>query len=333
MERGKKRGLIYDKRILVTGSSGFFGKNLYPYLEMAYPNADIIYNQGSNFFDLTRPNHVEAMFKSAMVQGPIDMVIHLAAYSGGMFSNMERPASFFYQNLMMVTNMLEACATHKVKRLLIPFGGCSYPSECSSPDGLFKEEDLWNGFPHGNSYGYSMAKKMAVVGGMAYDQQFGLKTITVIPTNPIGPWDNADSKEAHVPMALIGRFLEAKREGYGTVTVYGEPKIERDFISIGDVVSLFPVILEHYKGHGPMNISTGKGTTIGELAEIIARLLNYEGKIHFDKTKASGQKRKVLDNTKLKKFLAENNLGWQPMPLEDVLASTIQWYERRVLGL
>lgn len=328
-ERGKKRGLIYNPRILVTGGNGFFGKNLIPVLEKHYSRGDIVNNQGSNFFDLTRQNHTETMFKAIRQQGYIDCVVHLAAYSGGMFENIEGPASFWYQNTMMVANVIEQCASHKVKKLLIPFGGCSYPDIGKD---IYSEEDLWNGFPHINSFGYSMAKKQAVVGAMAYEKQFGLKTITVIPTNPIGPWDNVSQEQAHVPMALIGRFLEAKKEGYSTVTVFGSGRPERDFLYIGDIVKLFPYLLDLYNSTEPMNISSGVGKSITELAETIAKVVGFDGKIHYDRSKPDGQKRKILSNLKLQKFLSENSIQWEPTPLEEAITITAEWYEKRVLG-
>jgi GDP-L-fucose synthase len=329
-DRQKKRGIPYDRRILVTGATGFFGKNLMPMLHNYYSWADIVDCQGKRFFDLTRPNHVDTMFKSMRLEGYIDSVIHLAAYSGGMFENMERPASFYYQNMMMVLNMIEACASAKVQKLLIPFGACSYPDLLDKD--LFKEEDLWEGFPHINSFGYSMAKKQAVAAGMAYEKQSGLKTITVIPTNPIGPWDNVDPKTSHVPMALIGKFLEAKKEGYGAVTIAGSGKPERDFLYIKDIVYLFPLILDKYKGPGPMNISSGKGTTIAELAETIAKVVGYAGQIIFDTSKPDGQMRKILDNTKVKDFLKSENVPWEPVSLDTAIADTVEWYRKRVLG-
>lgn len=331
-DREKKRGIPYSRRILVTGDTGFFGTNLLPQLEKYYKLADIIKVQGQKFFDLTRPNHVETVFKTIKLEGYVDSVIHLAAYSGGMFENIEYPASFWYQNTMLITNMLEQCATHKVRRLLIPIGGCAYP-DVNGKNGVYSEEDLWEGFPNKNSYGYSMAKKQAVIGGMAYEKQFGLKTIVCIPTNPIGPWDNVDQKKAHVPMALIGRFLEAKREGYSNVTVYGSGKPERDFLFIDDIVKLFPYLLDRYDTSlGPINISSGKGTSIAELAETIAKVVGYEGNIVFDSSKPDGQMIKILDNSRLLSFCKENEIDWEPKGLEETLSITVDWYRKRVLG-
>jgi GDP-L-fucose synthase len=160
-----------------------------------------------------------------------------------------------------------------------------------------------------------------------------LKTVVCIPTNPIGPWDNVDQKKAHVPMALIGRFLEAKREGYSNVTVYGSGKPERDFLFIGDIVKLFPYLLDKYDTSlGPINISSGKGTSIAELAETIANVVGYDGNIIFDTSKPDGQMIKILDNSRLVGFCKENEIEWEPKGLEETLSITVDWYQKRVLG-
>lgn len=331
-ERGKKRGLVEHPRILVLGDTGLFGKNLIPLLEEHYPKAEIIKPHGMKFFDLTRQNHAATLFKESSDKGIIDYVINLAAYSGGMFENMQRPASFWYQNLTIQMNVLEQCAIHKVKKLLVPIGGCSYP-DILDPDegGVLSEEDMWKGLPHENSRGYSAAKRQILVGAWAYHKQFGLHTVVVIPTNPIGPWSNVDQESAHVPMALLGRFMEAKREGYNSVTVYGSGRPVRDFLYIGDQVKLFPYFLNYYNGLGPVNISSGVGTSIRELAETIAKVVGYEGKIHYDRSKSDGQMKKVLANTRLLEFLNSIGVEWEPTPLEEALELTLEWYKRRVI--
>jgi len=329
---GFKRGIRYQPRILVLGGNGFFGKNLRPYLESYWPNADIIDVQGRRFFDLTIQNECRICFERAASQGPINIVINLAAYSGGMFENMNHHARFYYQNSMINLNVMDECARYKVNKLLVPIGGCSYPDTNEYNGGTYTEDEIWNGFANKNSYGYSMAKRNAIVGALAYSSEFNLNTTVVIPTNPIGPWDNVDEKNAHLPMALIGRFLEAIAEGYSTVTVYGSGRPERDFLYIGDIVSLYPAIIDHYGEIGPLNISSGKGTTIAEMAELIAKTTGFTGKIHFDRSKPDGQMKKVLDNSKLLEFVNEYSIKWEPMGLEESIETTVEWYRKRILG-
>jgi GDP-L-fucose synthase len=331
MRFGERRGIPHYPRVVVLGDTGFFGRNIKPILEKRFSKGDVICSQGTKFFDLTQQGHTKTLFKAVTTNhGPIQVVFHLAAMSGGMFSNMEKQATYWYNNTMMIANVMEQCATHQVRKLILPIGGCSYPDECPREDGLFYEEDIWAGFPNENSFGYSMAKKQAIVAGMAYEKEFGLLTHVLIPTNPIGPWDNCSDTDSHVPMALIKRFLEAKENGYATVTVFGSGKPERDFLFIEDIVSLFPEFVQHGEGIGPTNISSGIGTSIAELAETIAKVTGFTGKIHYDKSKPDGQMRKVLSNEKLKSFLSDNDIEWKITPLEEAISITVDWYINRV---
>lgn len=326
----EKRGIPYSQRIMVLGDTGFFGKNIFSTLQKAYPTAELFGVGGKRFFDLTTTNETRVCFDRACSLGPIQKVIHLAAYSGGMFENMNYQAAFWYQNTMMVANVIEECARHKVGKLLIPIGGCSYPDTNEINNGIYKEDDLFEGFANKNSYGYSMAKKQAVIAAMAYRQQVNLQTTVVIPTNPIGPWDNVDPNKAHVPMALIGRFLEAVEEGYSNVTVYGSGEPLRDFLDISSILEVFPILLSRNVDDGVVNISSGKGTSIRELAETISKVVGFKGNIVFDKSKPDGQAVKILDNSKLLNILKEENYIWEPRKLYDSIELTVDWYKRRV---
>jgi GDP-L-fucose synthase len=338
-ERGKKRGIPYWKKILVTGDTGFLGHHVVPILEEKYFMADVIRTQGTKFFDLTNAKAVEVLFNSitnnAYEPGPVDIVVNLAALSGGIKDNMERQASYWYQNTMINANIIENCAIRRngVSRLIQFMGGCSYPNEIgrSTP---FREEELWNGAPVESSIGYSAAKKMNVISAFAYEQQFGLKTTVLIPTNLIGPWDNFSEQHSHVAPALVRRFVEARDEKYTNVTVWGSGKPVRDFIYAGDVAKLIPMFIDFNAGVGPYNVSTGRGTSIAELAETIAAVIGYTGKIRFDTSKPDGQMHKVLDNTKLMSlpFEDEKADAWTWTSIEEAVTLTAEWYEKRVLG-
>jgi GDP-L-fucose synthase len=339
-ERGKKRGIPYWKKILVTGDTGFLGHHVVPVLENKYLMADIIRPQGTKFFDLTNPKAVEVMFNSIANNpyepGPVDIVVNLAALSGGIKDNIERQASYWYQNTMINANIIENCAIKRngVSRLIQFMGGCSYPNKVGK-ETPFTEEELWDGSPVESSIGYSAAKKMNVISAFAYEQQFGLRTTVLIPTNLIGPWDNFSEQHSHVAPALIRRFIEARDENYSSVMVWGSGKPVRDFIYAGDVANLVPYFIDDWAtaGLGPYNISTGQGTSIAELAEIIAKAVGYTGKISFDTSKPDGQMHKVLDNTQLLNFLSASGvppLVWTSV--EGAVRMTAEWYEKRVLG-
>jgi GDP-L-fucose synthase len=328
----RKRGIPFSGRVLITGDTGFIAKNLIGEIENRWKFADIVTINGSKFFDLTRLNHVTTMFNSIEANhGPIRTVIHLAGKSGGIKDNMERQATYFWQNLMMGMNMLETCAAPNrvVEKLIMLMGGCSYALK---PDKItpYKEGEMWDGLPVETSLGYSFAKKTLLIAADVYKKQFGIKTTILLPTNLIGKWDNCLEQESHVAMALIQRFIEACDEGYDSVTVWGNPNVTRDFIYAGDFGKLFIDIINNFEEIGPLNISTGIGTTIEELAVAIKDVTGFSGKIHFDTNKPTGQMHKVLDNTKLLGVLKKAGVEWEPTPVREAVGKTVEWYRERV---
>jgi GDP-L-fucose synthase len=328
MKVGLRRGVPFVGRVLVTGDRGFLAHHILPVLEERWKFADIIKIQGSSFFDLTQQNHVRTMFNSIETNhGPIKTVIHLAALSGGIKDNMERQASYFYQNMMMGMNIMEECGKRQtIDKLVMFMGGCSFPNK-EGKETSFTEEEMWDGLPVKTSLGYSFAKKSMLIGAKAYEEQFGLKTLVLMPTNLIGEWDNVDPDSSHVVPGLIRRFIEAREEGYENVTVWGSGKPVRDFIYAGDVAKLLPDIIKSFDGDGPLSISTGKGTSIAEIAEYVAKATKFTGKIIFDTSKPDGQMYKVLDNSKMLDVL-EADFAFTPV--EEAIARTVEWFESRV---
>lgn len=322
-----KRGIPFNKRFLVTGDTGFLAHHLIPVLEKRHPNADVVAPGGTKFFDLTRQTAAEQLLELVENRaGYIHTVYNLAALSGGIEDNRTRPASYYYQNLMICTNLTEVAAARKVRKLVQFMGGCSYPNK--EGEDLFTEDMMWEGRPVGTSAGYSMAKKMSIIAAESYKQQFGLDTTILIPTNLIGEWDNFHPSQSHVVPGLISRFVEARTEGYDTVTVWGSGKPVRDFIYAGDAAELSVRLAENYPEVGPVNISTGKGTSIAEIAEMVLKATGYKGNIHFDRTKPDGQIHKVLSNEKMFDILRED---YSFMPTEEAIERTVEWYERRVV--
>ena len=331
MQIGKKRGIPYRKRVMVTGDTGFLGHHVVPVLEDFYDNlaGEVIRTQGSKLVDFTQQAMAAKFFEFMRHQGTIHHVVHLAALSGGIQDNRLRQADYFYQNMMILLNVISRCGPATgTEKILLFMGGCSYPNSAISP---IKEEDLWEGLPVETSLGYSMAKKMGLIAAFAYAQQFKMDITVLIPTNLVGEWDNFHPERSHVVPALIQRFAEAKEEGYNVVTVWGSGKPIRDFIYAGDVAKLIPYFLNNYpKNIGPVNISTGKGTSIAELAEMIAKSVGFTGKISYDVSKPDGQAVKILDNTKLLHFLDEENIKWSPTPLDEAIGLTVEWFYKRV---
>jgi GDP-L-fucose synthase len=327
--RPTKRGIPFTGRVLVTGGTGFLAQHILPVLKDKWTYANFIDTQGKCFFDLTQKSHVSTMFNTVENNsGPIRTVIHLAAASGGIKDNSERQSFYFYQNMMMGLNMIEECAkpARVVQKLVMFMGGCSFPNKIDKTT-PFTEDEMWDGLPVETSLGYSFAKKSLVVAAWAYKQEFGLNTIVLLPTNPIGEWDNVDPQQSHAPMAFIRKFIEARDEGYGTVTLGGSGTPIRDFIYAGDIAKLMPDIIANFDEVGPLNISTGKGTSIAELAETVSKAVGYKGKIHWDKSFPDGQGYKVLSNEKLLEVL-KTDVDF--MSVEEAIGRTAEWFESRV---
>ena len=329
---GSRRGIPFAGKVLVSGDRSFFAYHLMPELEKRWSFADFIKIGGTSFFDLTRPNHVSTLFNSIETNhGPIRTVIHFAAMSGGILDNIRHQGRYWYNNMMMGINMLEECAkpNRVVQKLVMFLGGCSYPDQKDRLD-PFKEEDLWDGLPAETSLGYSFAKKSLLIGAWAYEKEFGLKTSFLLPTNPIGEFDNVSEEQSHAPMAFIRKFIEARDEGYGTVTLLGTGKPVRDFIDIKDIARVFPDLVSDFNELGPINISTGRGTTIEELAVTIADAVGYKGSIRWDTSKPDGQAVKILSNEKLLNFLKKKGIEWRPTPLTETIPRVVEWFEKRV---
>lgn len=301
------------ERIIVTGARGFLGRHLVPVLEKHY-GPDSVIAVSSADYDLLQVSEVRRLFE----ENKPDAVVHLAAYVGGIGANKEFPASFFYRNTVLTTLMFEAAAENRLKKLLYPMGGCSYPAKATSPIG---EDQMWEGYPQKESAPYSSAKKMALVAADAYRQERGLSSVVVIPGNMYGEYDNFRYSESHVVPALIRRYYEAKRNGASSVTAWGTGKATRDFVYAADVAALFPFFLELYDSSEPVNLSSGSTTSIRALTESIKDLTGFAGEILWDTTKPDGQMVKIFDVTRM------TGLGLAcPTSLQEGLQKTIAWF-------
>ena len=245
-------------------------------------------------------------------------VVHLAARSGGILDNRLRPADYLYENLAINTPLFEECRRSGVRKLLTLMGGCSYPARAASP---IREEEMWNGFPQIESAGYSLAKRMLLVQSWAYRQQHGFNSVVLIPGNVYGENDNFNLRQAHAVPAMIRKFIEAAEAGHAEVPLFGTGRPTRDFVYAGDVGALIPWFLSNYDSSEPVNLSTGTRVSIRELAETVARLTGYRGRIVWDTTQPDGQMDKIFDPSRL------HRLGLRcPTPLEDGLRRTIAWF-------
>jgi len=303
---------LHEKRVLVTGASGFLGHHLLDVLKRL--GVEPITPSHAEY-DLTEQAQVRQMFTDHRPE----VVFNLAALSGGIWANKMRPDEFFYQNIMIGTMVMHEACNSGAEQFIVPMGGCSYPASAPSP---IREEEMWNGYPQPESAPYAIAKKMNLVQSEACRRQYGFNSIVLIPGNMYGPHDNFNLQDAHVIPALIRRVYEAKRDGVGHITVWGTGRAVRDFVYVADVAEALVVAAEIYSSSEPINISSGTQVTIRELVESIVRELDYCGEIVWDTSKPEGQIYKGFDVTRMKKLL-----GYEcTTSLEEGLRKSAQWF-------
>jgi len=297
--------------VLVTGSTGFVGRNLVPKLRAA---GCTVYAPSRAEYDLLEQQRVRDMFAAVKPE----VVIHLAALVGGNVPNKTYPADFCYRNLLMNTCVLHEAHQAGVRKYVTLVGGCTYPASAPSP---LTESDLWNGYPQAESAPYALAKRMDIVMSAAYRAQYAFDAIVFVPGNMYGPHDHFEDGSGHVIPALIRRVLDAKRRGDPVITAWGSGSPVRDFVYIDDVCDILLREGPVYSSSEIMNISSGAPTTIRDLVDTIAELCGYEGTIAWDTTKPDGQMHKVFDITRLRERIG----AFEPTPLREGLRRTIEW--------
>jgi GDP-L-fucose synthase len=304
-------------KYLITGGAGFLGQFLQRELvSRGIPSADQIILRSKDC-DLTRQDQVEQMMDRLRP----DVVIHMAARVGGIGANRENPGLYFYANMMMGANLIEASRVTGVKKFVQIGTICAYPKFTPVP---FKEEELWNGYPEETNAPYGVAKKALLVMLQAYRMQYGLNGIYLLPVNLYGPGDNFDLQSSHVIPALIRKFVEAQRKGLDVIEAWGTGSASREFLHVEDCARGIVDATLHYNAPDPVNLGAGREITIRDLTNLIAKLAGFKGEIRWDPSKPDGQPRRCLDTTK-----AEKLFGFKArINLEDGLAQTIEWYRK-----
>ncbi len=303
-----------DKRVTVTGGAGFLGQHLVRRLESYGAQ---VYVPRKRDYDFTS---LDAGMR-CLLEHPCDVLFHAAAYYGGIGINVNEPAKLYYQNLVMGANLMEAARLTKVDRVVNIGTACSYPGYL---EGHLKEQDLWSGPCHASVVNYGLTKKMLAVQGQAYKTQYGLRSIHLILTNLYGPGDSYNPERSHVVAALVRKWVEAVENKAPAVEVWGTGKAIREFIYVEDCADAIVLAAEVYDDASmPLNLGTGIGTSIRELAETIHDVSGFSGKMTWNTDKPDGAPLKVLDVTRMKQVLD----GWTPpTSLRDGLAKTIAWY-------
>jgi GDP-L-fucose synthase len=303
-----------ENRFVVTGGAGFLGSRVVD--TMRQRGAEQIFVPRSAQYDLREGEAVLDLLADAKP----DVIIHMAAVVGGIGANRERPAEFFYSNLMMGTQLMHESWKAGVKKFVTIGTVCAYPKFTPTP---FREELLWDGYPEETNAPYGLAKKMLLVQGQAYREQYGFDAIYLLPTNLYGPDDNFDPTSSHVIPALIRKFVEARERGDAQVSAWGTGKATREFLYVDDAAEGIVLAAERYDQPDPVNIGSGFEISIRELTETIARMTGFVGEVVWDHSKPDGQPRRALDTRR-----AEAAFGFRAtIDFKVGLERTIRWYE------
>jgi GDP-L-fucose synthase len=248
-----------------------------------------------------------------------DIVIHLAAVVGGIGANRDSPGRFFFENVMLGALTMEWARRSGVEKFVGIGTICAYPRLAPVP---FLERDLWNGYPEETNAPYGIAKKMLLVQGQAYRQQYGFNAIHLLPVNLYGPHDNFDPKTSHVIPALIRKCVDAVEAGATEVVCWGTGNATREFLFVEDCARAIVLATERYDDPEPVNIGAGFEIGIRDLAELIAEQTGFKGRLVFDRSKPDGQPRRMLDVSR-----AEKLFGFKATTdFRAGLRRTIDWY-------
>jgi len=302
-----------SKRVVVTGGAGFLGSFVVARLK-ALGCADVVVPRKREF-DLRHETAIVRLLEAAKP----DIIIHLAAVVGGIGANRENPGRFFYENLVMGVHLMEQARLAGVAKFVSVGTICSYPKFTPVP---FHEDNLWDGYPEETNAPYGLAKKMLLVQGQAYRQQYGFNAVHLLPVNLYGPRDNFDPDSSHVIPALIKKCIDAQESGAGWITVWGTGHATREFLYVDDAAEGILLAAERYDGHEPVNLGAGFEISIRDLTELIVRLSGFAGTIEWDASKPDGQPRRCLDTSR-----AERSFGFKATTdFETGLRKTIEWY-------
>jgi GDP-L-fucose synthase len=301
--------------VLVTGGGGFLGSHV---VERFRAAAHDVFVPRRAEYDLTTAEDTARLFADASPE----LVVHLAAEVGGIGANRANPGRYWYANLMMGAHVLEQCRRSGVAKLVVAGTVCAYPKFTAVP---FSEDELWNGYPEETNAPYGVAKKAVLVGAQGYREQYGLRTAYLLAANLYGPRDNFDLETSHVIPALIRKMVEGEDE----VVLWGDGSPTREFLYVDDAAEAFLLAAERYDDPAPVNVGTGAEISIRELAETIADLTGFDGRITWDTSMPNGQPRRALDASR-----AKAAFGFEARTsLRDGLEQTIAWYREQVHAL
>jgi GDP-L-fucose synthase len=301
------------KRVVVTGGAGFLGSFVVERLQQLGCGTIVVPRKRE--FDLLHETGIIRLLDTARP----DIIIHLAAVVGGIGANRENPGRFLYENLMMGVQLMEQSRLAGVAKFVSIGTICSYPKFTPVP---FHEDSLWDGYPEETNAPYGLAKKMLLVQGQAYREQYGFNAVHLLPVNLYGPRDNFDPGSSHVIPALIKKCVDAQEAGDDHITVWGTGRATREFLYVEDAAEAIVLASEAYNGPEPINLGAGFEISIRELAELIVKITGFPGTIEWDSFKPDGQPRRCLDTSRAQRYF-----GFKAhTSFEAGLRNTVAWY-------
>ena len=303
---------LRNKKVWIAGHNGMVGRALQKRLSAAACELLTVSRQE---LDLRRQQDVENWMKANRP----DVVFLAAAKVGGILANRDEPAAFLYDNLMIEANVIHAAYQSNVEKLLFLGSSCIYPKEAQNP---ISEDALLSGPLEGTNEPYAVAKIAGIKLCQSYRRQYDCDFISAMPCNLYGPHDYYDAHRSHVIPALMMKFHQARLTGADSVEIWGSGTPRREFLFVDDLAEALIHLMQTYSGDAPVNIGVGTDVPISELAQMIAEVTGYEGRIIYDRSKPDGVMRKCMDITKIRA------LGWQPeTPLKSGLQATYDWYQ------
>jgi GDP-L-fucose synthase len=312
--RSATRPLRPDSRILITGHRGLVGSALWRHF--AANGFQNLIGCSSAELDLRDARATAAFFEDTKP----DIVIAAAARVGGIAANVSRPAEFISDNLRIQVNLFDSAVASGVDRFLFLGSSCAYPGLAPQP---IREDALFTGPPDDTNQGFAVAKLAGIAQLVAIRREHRLPYVCAMPPNLYGPCDNFNPYDSHVLPAMIRNLHEAARDGTPAVTCWGTGRARREFMHADDLADACHFVLDHYDDERPINVGTGEDVSVAELAESVAKVVGYHGKICWDPSKPDGPPRKLLDTRRL------NDLGWHAkIPLIEGIRATYEWFLR-----
>jgi GDP-L-fucose synthase len=302
------------RRVMVTGGAGFLGRFVVERLQTL--GAAEVFVPRSRDYDLRD----RAAIQRALEVARPDLIIHLAAVVGGIGANRANPGQFFYDNAIMGIELVEQARLAGIEKFVTVGTVCSYPKFTEIP---FSEDRIWDGYPEETNAPYGLAKKMLLVQGHAYREQYGFNVIHLLPVNLYGPGDKFDPDSSHVIPALIKKCIEARERGSDSIEIWGSGTASREFLYVADAAEGIVLAAEDYNDPEPVNLGSGSEISIRDLALLIAELTRFRGRFDWNPSQPDGQPRRCLDVTR-----AAERFGFRARTaFRDGLRETVEWYE------